>query len=102
MASEKHRFVCECCKSRQNFHRRKPNHPLHIALVVATGGLWSISYIAIMIGNPFRPWTCAMCDRIQKAPPGKNTNKGDWKENCRRMYRRLPPMPGEGNGISYP
>ena len=84
MASEKHTFECDSCKTRQIFYRRKINHPLHIALVIVTGGLWLISYIAIIIGHPIRHWTCAACDHIQKEPPKVNARAfptpKDWKD----------------------
>ena len=68
MPSDKQRLVCDHCGTKELFYRSRVNHPLHIALSILTGGLWLISYIALMVGQPFQPWICSACDHRQQAP----------------------------------
>jgi len=37
------------------------HHPLHLALVFLTAGLWLVSWIALCIGKLVHPWRCEHC-----------------------------------------
>ena len=55
------RAYCAQCRHKQSFVMTKVNHPLHLALTIATLGLWGISWAAHSIGMMFRPWRCKHC-----------------------------------------
>jgi len=100
MPSEKLRFECKQCRTTTLFYKPKVRHFLHLILAVLTGGLWLISYIAIVIGHPFRFWTCAACGHLQQAPGTGYTMGNDWRKTGRGMDRIFPFLPGVREDVS--
>jgi len=60
-AKNKVRAHCPRCRHIQPFIRASINHPLHLAVTVVTGGLWSVSWLALCIGKLRHPWRCEHC-----------------------------------------
>lgn len=61
MQTQRTRAYCRRCKHAQSFERGAVNHRLHLLLTILTLGLWSISWVAITLGNIFKPWRCKHC-----------------------------------------
>lgn len=61
MRKQKVRAHCPRCRHQQLFIRATINHPLHLLMVLITGGLWLVSWMAVCIGNLMRPWRCEHC-----------------------------------------
>jgi hypothetical protein len=68
MSSDNLIMRCERCNSEESFFRQDINHNLHVILSILTGGLWLVSYAAILIGHRFEPWFCSACEHSQIPP----------------------------------
>lgn len=55
------RAYCPHCRCRQSFVPVVVRHWLHLLLVIVSGGLWLISYVAVWVGASIRPWRCEHC-----------------------------------------
>src|SRR5579862_7986951 len=55
------RAFCPQCGHRQTFERREVRHKVHLLFAILSGGLWLISWIALVIGQRFLPWSCNQC-----------------------------------------
>jgi hypothetical protein len=51
--------------------RRVPRHELHLALTVATMGLWGFCWIITVVAARWEPWRCTDCRRPQDSVPKK-------------------------------
>jgi hypothetical protein len=68
MANTSRKFLCEGCGRDRMFHRRQFRHKDHAVLTCCTAGLWSISWLAAIIGHAVQPWRCSACRHQQRAP----------------------------------
>jgi hypothetical protein len=87
MSADESKQVCENCKAETKFFRPKINHPFHLVLSLLTGGLWLISYGALLLGHRMQPWTCSNCDHKQHYHPPQNT--GNFLVRLARSIRRI-------------
>jgi len=60
---------------------------MHLSLCVLTGGLWLISYAAILLGHRLQPWICSTCDHQQQIPQPQN--KGNLFVRICQSIRRI-------------
>jgi len=66
---------CSKCGHHQLFEKSEINHRLHFVLTLITGGLWSVSWIALVVMHRLRPWRCQQCHcsspvfSVEKARP---------------------------------
>ncbi|MDR3405994.1 MAG: hypothetical protein P4L99_26145 [Chthoniobacter sp.] len=65
------RGECRDCGPDCVLRRRVPRHELHLALSVATMGLWGFCWIITMIAARWEPWRCTDCRRPQEGTPEK-------------------------------
>ena len=55
------RAYCRRCRHQQTFVRSEMHHGVHLLFTILTLGLWGVSWLAIYIGQLFRPWRCEHC-----------------------------------------
>ena len=84
MKKDKTRAYCRRCRHEQVFVRVKIHHRLHLLFSILTLGLWSVSWLALYIGQRLRPWRCEHCswprpefreDEERKAGPGERASE---------------------------
>ena len=92
MAYPRHHYMsCEKCGTKETFRKPKINHGFHLFMTVITGGIWLISYAAVLIGHRFQPWECSNCSHqqypVKKTTPPvlKSFRFRDHVWTCRRL-----------------
>lgn len=68
---------CPVCKHRQRFKRIETNHLFHALVTLFTLGIWSISWIALVIGRRLCPWRCAQCNSSEPDFSRSSRSKGE-------------------------
>lgn len=53
------RNMCEVCGRVMRFEKARPNHLLHLALSLITGGLWLIVWLLLILFSG--KWMCSSC-----------------------------------------
>jgi rubredoxin len=61
MRSDRIRGYCPQCRHAQLFERTEVHHGVHFLLSIVTLGLWTVSWISIVIGHRLHPWRCLQC-----------------------------------------
>ena len=68
MASELKKGFCDGCGRERVFSRDLINHKLHFVLSIITGGLWLVSWLALVLNHRHGWWTCTECDTTKDLP----------------------------------
>jgi len=57
---------CESCRAERTFERPVPNHRLHLAATILTGGLWGVAWAAVSIYCRMAIPTCRNCETTRR------------------------------------
>jgi predicted RNA-binding Zn-ribbon protein involved in translation (DUF1610 family) len=63
LGAESTGFTAHCpnCRRETVWVKARISHGWHLLLIVVTGGLWTVSWLALLIGKVMRPWRCEVC-----------------------------------------
>ena len=64
---------CPHCRCQSTFIPARLSHQRHLCVTILTFGLWSIVWLALLLGKSLRPWRCNTCGwhkpEFRAAPP---------------------------------